>query len=79
MNLGTQLYDMLLKEAQADKAKAELSLTLLNKSATGIGDHSTGDYYKNANEALCALCDANDRIETLNELLMELQSTVVSE
>lgn len=70
---------MLLKAAQADKAKAELSLTLLNDAATGIGDHSTGDYYKNANEALCVLCDANDRIETLNELLMELQSTVVSE
>ena len=79
MKLGTQLYDMLLKEAQADKAKATLSLTLLNESAVGIGDHSTGDFHSNAKEALCDLCDANDRIETLNELLMQKQETVVSE
>lgn len=70
---------MLFKEAEADKAKAELSLTLLNESAIGIGDHSTGDYYKNAREALDLLCDANDRLETLQELIHEKQSTVVTD
>ena len=31
----------------------------------GIGDHSTGDFYKNAEEALALLVDADDRINTL--------------
>ena len=33
----------------------------------GIGDHSTEDYYKNATEALTALVDADDKIDTLNK------------
>ena len=78
MKLGTQLLDMLYKEAVADKAKAELTLTLLNEAATGIGDHSTGDYYKNAREALDLLCDANDRIETLQERIHVKEETVVT-
>jgi F0F1-type ATP synthase alpha subunit len=34
---------MLKTSAQADKAKALLSLELLGSKAVGIGDHSTGD------------------------------------
>jgi hypothetical protein len=45
------LYDMLMKSAEADKAKALLSLELLGNKAVGIGDHSTEDFYKNAEEA----------------------------
>ena len=60
-----QLYDMLLKSAKADKAKAMLSLDLLSNKAAGIGDHSTDDYYKNAEQALQMLVDADDRIEAL--------------
>ena len=45
MNL---LRDMLIKSAEADKAKALLSLELLGDRAVGIGDHSTEDFYKNA-------------------------------
>ena len=62
-----QLYNMLRKEAEADKAKALLSLELLGNKAAGIGDHSTEDYYKNATEALTMLTDADDRLETLNK------------
>ena len=61
------LYDMLMKSAEADKAKALLSLELLGKKAVGIGDHSTEDFYKNAEEALDLLTHANDRIETLSK------------
>ena len=57
---------MLHKEAEADKAKALLSLELLGNHPSGIGDHSTEDYYKNATEALNALADADDRLEALN-------------
>lgn len=62
-----QLYNMLRKEAEADKAKALLSIELLGNKAAGIGDHSTEDYYKNATEALTMLTDADDRLETLNK------------
>tara|TARA_R110000787_G_C13159424_1_gene419447 strand:- start:148 stop:369 length:222 start_codon:yes stop_codon:yes gene_type:complete len=63
-----RLYEMLKTQAEAEKAKALLSLDLLGKFPAGIGDHSTGDYYKNANEALMMLVDANDKLETLSEL-----------
>lgn len=60
-----KLYDMLLKSAKADKSKAMLSLDLLSEKAVGIGDHSTDDFYKNAEQALQMLVDADDRIEAL--------------
>ena len=60
------LFNMLKKSAEADKAKALLSLELLGNKATGIGDHSTEDFYKNAEEALALLADSLDRLEALN-------------
>lgn len=61
------LYDMLYSEAIAEKKKALLTLDLLGNKAAGIGDHSTGDFYNNAAEALTMLVDANDKIETLEK------------
>ena len=66
MNL---LRDMLIKSAEADKAKALLSLELLNDRAVGIGDHSTEDFYKNAEEAIAMLADADDRLEAIEKYL----------
>ena len=66
-----QLYDMLLKSAKADKAKAMLSLDLLSEKAAGIGDHSTDDFYKNAEQALQMLVDADDKIKTLKNYFNE--------
>ena len=66
-----QLYEMLLKSAEADKAKAMLSLDLLSNKAAGIGDHSTDDYYKNAEQALQMLVDAEDRINILKSYFNE--------
>jgi len=62
-----ELYSMLLNQALADKSKAVLTLDLLGNNPAGIGDHSTSDFYNNANEALTALADADDRIETLEK------------
>ena len=62
------VYNMLKDSALADKSKALLSLELLSNHAVGIGDHSTGDFYKNAEEALSLLADAEDRLETLHRL-----------
>ena len=42
----SQLFNMLKSSAESDKAKALLSLKLLSEHASGIGDHSTGDFYK---------------------------------
>ena len=61
------LFEMIKKSAEADKAKALLSLELLGNKAVGIGDHSTEDFYKNAEEALVMLVDAYDRLGTLEK------------
>ncbi len=62
-----ELYEMLKTSAEADKSKALLSLELLGNKAVGIGDHSTGDFYKNVEEALAKLADADGRLDTLEE------------
>ena len=62
-----ELYKMLKTEAEAEKAKALLSLNLLGENAVGIGDHSTEDFYKNATEALSMLVDADDKLEALDK------------
>ena len=66
-NVKKNLVEMLLLEAQAQKSKALLSLELLTNHAVGIGDHSTGDFYKNAEEALLMLVDADDKIGALTK------------
>jgi hypothetical protein len=69
--MNKHLIDMLMKSAEADKAKALLSLDLLGNNAVGIGDHSTDDFYKNAEEALTKLVDADDRISALKRYFIE--------
>ena len=66
--MNIDLYNMLNSSAQADLNKAKLTLNLLGDNAVGIGDHSTEDFYKNAEEALSLLADAEDRLETLHRL-----------
>jgi len=64
-NMTKELFQMLKTSAEADKSKALLTLKLLGENPVGIGDHSTGDFYKNAEEALSLLGDADDRLDTL--------------
>jgi hypothetical protein len=66
-NVKLHLFDMLRLEAEAQKAKALLTLELLSNHAAGIGDHSTGDFYKNAEEALQMLVDADDKLEAIEK------------
>lgn len=56
---------MLKKEFEAKKSKALLTIELLTENAAGIGDHSTEDFYKNATEAIVALAEADDVLETI--------------
>ena len=57
----------LKKKAESDKYKALMSLNLLLIHSSGIGDHSTSDFYDNLDEALNILVDAEDRLEVLSK------------
>ena len=65
--MNQKLFEMLQSSALADKKMALLSLDLLGNKSVGIGDHSTKDFYENANEALSKLADADDRLEILEK------------
>ena len=60
-----ELFDMLMSQAVAERSKAILTLNLLSEHPAGIGDHSTEDFYKNAEEALIMLVDADDKLAAL--------------
>jgi len=66
-NVQVYLFEMLRQEAEAQKAKALLTLELLSNHAVGIGDHSTADFYKNAEEALQMLADADDKLDAIQK------------
>ena len=59
--------EYLFLKAEADRAKAKTSLKMLLDHPAGIGDHSTDDLYKNLEEALDMLVDAEDRLEILEK------------
>ena len=69
----SKLTDMLSTSAEADKAKALLTLDLLENNPAGIGDHSTTDFYKNAEEALQMLVEADDRLKAIDKYLSKKQ------
>ena len=69
----SRLKDMLYASAIADKAKALLTLELLESNPAGIGDHSTGDFYKNAEEAISMLAEADDRLEAIEKYLSKIK------
>ena len=55
----------MINKALADQSKALASLDLLLDQGVGIGDHSTGDYWENVDQALDTLVDAEDRLEVI--------------
>jgi hypothetical protein len=65
--MNEKLILMLKTSAEADRAKALLTLELLGTKAVGIGDHSTKDFYSNAEDALHMLIDADDRLEAIEK------------
>jgi len=64
-----RLIKMLRKMHEANRQKALMTLELLTENPAGIGDHSTDDFYKNAEEALSMLADADDRLEAIENYL----------
>lgn len=57
---------MLRKTFEAQREKALMTLELLTLNPAGIGDHSTTDFYNNAEEAIRALAEADDVLETID-------------
>ena len=66
-----RIIKALLAKAKANKEKVLASFELLTDKAVGIGDHSTSDYIKNAEEALNQLAKAEEQIEILNRYFPE--------
>jgi len=60
-----RVIKMLRKIHEAQKEKALMTLELLTENPAGIGDHSTEDFYKNAEEAIKALAEADDVLDTI--------------
>lgn len=76
---NTRLRSMLEASAVADREKALLSLELLSEHPAGIGDHSTTDFYANAEEALAKLAEADDRLEMLDKYFPPEQRPEINE
>ena len=53
-----RVVTMLQKTFEAQREKALMTLELLTEHPAGIGDHSTNDFYNNAEEAIKALAEA---------------------
>lgn len=62
-----RVLKMLKAKANEKREKALTSLELLMNKSVGIGDHSTGDFYENVEEAFQDLVDADDMLETLEK------------
>lgn len=60
-----RLIKMLRKTFEAQKERALMTLELLTENPAGIGDHSTNDFYSNAEDAIKALAEAEDVLETI--------------
>lgn len=66
-----RVVKMLRKTFEAQREKSLMTFELLTEHPAGIGDHSTEDFYKNAEEAAKALAEADDVLETLERYFPE--------
>lgn len=66
-----RVIKMLRKTFEAQKEKSLMTFELLTENPAGIGDHSTEDFYKNAEEAARALAEADDVLNTLERYYPE--------
>ena len=66
-----RVIKMLRKTFEAQRERALMTFELLTENPAGIGDHSTEDFYKNAEEAAKALAEADDVLDTLSRYFPE--------
>tara|TARA_Y100001937_G_C7063034_1_gene304671 strand:- start:278 stop:517 length:240 start_codon:yes stop_codon:yes gene_type:complete len=69
-----QLYRLLESKAISEREEAITTIKLLTEHPAGIGDHSTDDFYNNAEQALQKLVDAEDKLSTLEKFKIDLFS-----
>jgi len=60
-----RLIKALRKQAEADREEALLTLEVLIDSPSGIGEHTSGHFLKEAQSALIKLGEAEDVLETI--------------
>lgn len=66
-----RVIKMLRKTFEAQRERALMTFELLTENPAGIGDHSTEDFYKNAEEAAKSLAEADDVLDTLERYFPE--------
>ena len=66
-----RVIKMLQKSFEAQREKALMTFELLTENPAGIGDHSTEDFYNNAEDAARALAEADDVLDTLKRYFPE--------
>tara|TARA_B000000475_G_C15730162_1_gene338273 strand:- start:66 stop:308 length:243 start_codon:yes stop_codon:yes gene_type:complete len=74
-----QLYNLLRSKAISEREEAMTTLKLMGEHPDGIGDHYTGDFYNNAEEALKKLVDAEDKLSILKKFQLDLFTTYDSD
>ena len=66
-----RVIKMLQKTFEAQRERALMTFELLTENPAGIGDHSTSDFYNNAEEAARALAEADELLDTLQSYFPE--------
>ena len=61
----SRVIEALKAKAIADRERALMALDLLQNQAVGIGDHTVSDFFKDAEEALNLLAEAEDKLEMI--------------
>ncbi len=68
MNLSKEILEYIRAEAQLKQKKAVMTLKIFSKAAVGVGEHTTGDLYKNIMDAAKELDEAGGLIEVADFL-----------
>lgn len=63
MSVKKHAINYLYSKAESEYESALMTFELLLNNPAGIGDHSTGDFEGNLDQALQKLCDAKDKLE----------------
>ena len=71
MNIRRELYQSLVQKYESEIQEFKTTLMIFFEQSVGIGDHSTGDFHDNLDEALNQLVDAEDRLETLKRYFIK--------
>lgn len=78
MNYKSRVISALKAQALADREKALMALDLLENKAVGIGDHTSNDFLKDANESLMLLAEAEDKLDMIEKYFTTSNTSTTS-